>query len=81
MLVSAKFRLMNVITQNVVDLDQKGKCSEIQARTYIMQRRFDKLHEPSMEQRPGNQDFFSQLSAQITRLQTLAPSCVLSLAQ
>lgn len=34
-----------------------------------------------MEHRPGAQDSFSQLSAQITRLQTLAPSCVLSPAQ
>lgn len=63
------------------DLDQEGKRSQIQAKTYIMERLLNKLHEPSMGQRPGTQDSFFQLSAQITRLQTLAPSCVLSLAQ
>lgn len=64
-----------------IDLVQERKRNKSQARTCIMERLLDKLHEPPMEQRPGTQDSFSQLSAQITRLQTLAPSCVLSLAQ
>lgn len=78
----AKFNLIDVFTQNVIyRLGSRKKTDKIQARTYIIERVLDKLHEPSMEQRPGTQGSFSQLSAQITRLQTLAPSCVLSLAQ
>lgn len=64
-----------------IDLDQEGKHGQIQAGTWIAERLLDKLHEPSVEHRPGTQDSFSQLSVQITRLQTLAPSCVLSPAQ
>lgn len=64
-----------------IDLHQERKQSKIQPRTYITERVLDKLHEPPVEHRPGTQDSFSQLSAQITRRQTLAPSCVLSLAQ
>lgn len=41
-----------------ISLDQEGKLSWIQDRICIMERLLDKLHEPSMEQRPGTQDSF-----------------------
>lgn len=63
-----------------IDLDQEGKSNKSQARTYIMERLLDKLHEPPMGQGQEPKIPFPSCVL-ITRLQTLAPSCVLSLAQ
>lgn len=41
-----------------INWHQEGKISEIQGRTYHMERLLDKFHEHSIEQRPGTQHTF-----------------------